>query len=281
MEAVDWNSFYVRGVPSLVTSCFRAFDLHQRIAFSDQAPVQASYNDIDRSNPTMSVMNVGVGNLQLYPFTTLVAVILHELGHYFCFRSPEWDMIESYSVHKQIELLADFVAGAAYARMEPSQAQITEIVRGQCNELERPSNEDKLRHRAARAKVQPHSAKISLNAKQLARVNGKADFFVLRDWRVEPLANNALIGTMPTENRSENKCSTEHRRTIDFLSMAAAVSSWRTFGDRPATESHGTPAERYDAFSLGYEIAMGDQHHVPRVLAKSLVEGINYLKIGR
>jgi hypothetical protein len=183
-------------------------------------------------------------------------------------------MIESYSVQKQIELLADFMAGAAFARMEPLKPRITERVTGQCADLILTRRTSDL----GRHKGPPGRA--VLNPRRLGRGNGKTEFLVLRNWRVEPLANNALIGTMPEDDPTETKCSTSHPRTLDFLAMAAAVSTWRTFGDRPATESHGTPAERYDAFSLGYETAMGDAAHTPAPLSTALRDGIRYLEIG-
>lgn len=277
LQEIDWTTFYISDVPKLVSGCFNAYSLQQRIKFSDQAPLQASLNDIDEESPASSEIRIGVGNLALFPYSTLVAVILHELGHFYCWRSAQWETISSYAGQKRIELLADFMAGAAYARMEPTHLQISERVSGQCSEINLPwvSAPKRPMRQPSRA-----AGRLALDPRRLGRMDGKAEFFVLRGGRVSPLQNNALIGTSPEEDPQETRCTTTQQRSLDFLAMAGAVSSWRTFGDRPATESHGTPAQRHEAFSLGYETARADQNHTPAALATSLSRGMKYLSIG-
>lgn len=259
-------------------ACFRAYGMRQRIAFSDEAPLQASFNDIDFDHPASSQICVGIGNLGLYPYSTIVAVILHELGHQYCCGSDRWDLISSMAEPKRIELLADFMAGAAFARMEPRELRLTERVDGQCDgrtgsPLGGPPGGSPTRP--------PPKDRVLLDPRRLARVDGRAQFFVLKDWRVEPLASAALIGAMPEEITTGGACATRHVRRLDFLALAGAVSSWRTFGDLPATESHGTASERYDAFSLGYETAAVDRDRVDDLLRTALTRGMRYLEIGK
>lgn len=251
VAAINWNAFFLGNVRTLLSQCFSAYGLTQRVFFTDQAPLQASYNFIDRGNVTASRICIGVGNLAVYPYSTLIAVMLHELGHYFSYRSVHWEAIQSNAQPKQIELLADFLAGAAFARMERRKLTVIERVAGQCGELNLPW----FSTGARAAPAQRASNAIVLNPRKLVEAGkGKAQFEVLRpDGSIERLENYALIGTMPDEDPAEIKCITTHTRTLNFLAMVAAVSTWRTFGDRPDTESHGSPNERYDAFSSGYQ----------------------------
>jgi hypothetical protein len=270
--AIDWDAFFIGDVRELLSQCFRAYGASQRVFFTDQAPLQASFNHIDPDDVAASRICIGVGNLGLYPYCTLIAVILHELGHYFSYRSRQWPTIEASAEHKQIELLADYLAGAAFARMEGRNLKVAERVFGQCSELILPW----LPSRTRPAPIRRRSNAVVLDPRKLVDVGqGKVKFDVLRpDGMVEPLESYAMIGTMPDEDPFETKCMATHDRSLNFLAMVGAVSTWRTFGDRPETESHGSPVERYDAFSFGYT---GGRRGRP--LKESLIAGMSYLRI--
>lgn len=269
---IDWSKFYIGNVPSLLTQCFQAYGLSQPVMFTDEAPLQASYNTIDPSVTPSANMCVGLGNLGLYPFATLVAVILHELGHNLSCQSKWWDSIQSTASQKQVELLADFLAGAAFADMERRGVTVTERVSGQCSELVLPWM---AKPRAESPKPTAFPKAVLNPRRLLTGGQGQAQFDVLRgDGTIEALPSYAMIGTMPDEDPSEQKCMTDHSRKVDFLAMVGAVSSWRTFGDRPDTDSHGSPSERYNAFSQGYA-----QRRPASPLIKSIPSGAKFLEI--
>lgn len=270
--AIDWDAFFIGDVRKLLSQCFNAYGASQQVFFTDQAPLQASYNHIDPDDVAASRICIGVGNLGLYPYSTLIAVVLHELGHSFSYRSRKWATIQASAGPKQIELLADFLAGAAFARMEDRNLKVIERVSGQCSELSLPWMPPPTRP----ALVGRRPNAVVLNPRKLINAGqGKVKFEVLRsDGTVEPLESYAMIGTMPDEDPSETNCVTVHNRSLNFLAMVGAVSTWRTFGDRPETESHGSPVERYNAFSLGYR---GSRRKRP--LEESLIAGMSYLQI--
>ncbi len=282
MDEIDWQDFYLDDVPSLFARCCDAMGVQQAVRFSDELPIQASWNSVSPDDPNNPNMYVGVGNLEGYPFSSLIAVMLHELGHIFSFRSKNYDAIVSKSVKRQRELLADVMAGAAYARMEEAGLSTREMVRGQCSIITLPGD-DAVAPSDAADPAKPTSTvgmaqKFELNARRLVSTRASAaQFEVLRaNKTIEPLQNYSMIGETPDEDPSGTKCTTVHDRAVDFVAMVAAVSSWRTFGDLPdAEESHGSPSERYQAFSLGYNV----RREGKRSLDDCLEIGVKHLGI--
>lgn len=269
MDQIDWQDFYLDDVPSLFERCCDAMGVKQTVRFTDELPIQASWNSVSPDDPDNPEMYVGVGNLEGYPFSSLIAVMLHELGHIFSFRSKSYDAIVSKSVKRQRELLADVMAGAAYAKMEEAGLSTREMVHGQCSVITLPGDNDAALSDQADA-TKPSSAggktqKFGLNSRRLVSTRASAaQFKVLRaNKTIEALQNYSMIGETPDEDPSGTKCSTVHDRAVDFVAMVAAVSSWRTFGDLPdAEESHGSPSERYQAFSLGYNVRRKDSRNL-------------------
>lgn len=269
MDEIDWQDFYLDDVPSLFERCCDAMGVKQTVRFTDELPIQASWNSVSPDDPDNPEMYVGVGNLEGYPFSSLIAVMLHELGHIFSFRSKSYDAIVSKSVKRQRELLADVMAGAAYAKMEEAGLSTREMVHGQCSVITLPGDDDAALSDQADA-TKPSSAggktqKFELNSRRLVSTRASAaQFKVLRaNKTIEALQNYSMIGETPDEDPSGTRCSTVHDRAVDFVAMVAAVSSWRTFGDLPdAEESHGSPSERYQAFSLGYNVRRKDNRNL-------------------
>lgn len=259
IDQIDWQSFYLGDVPSLFAKCCEAMGVKQTVRFSDELPIQASWNSLSPDDPDNPRMYLGVGNLEAYPFSSLIAVILHELGHIFSFRSKSYPAIVANSVKRQRELLADVMAGAAYAKMEDAGLSTREMVRGQCSIIRLPTDNDVVTPSPDDVDdpllKTPGPDQTPLNPRRLLSSRlAEAKFEVLReDGKIEPLQNYSMIGETPDEDPSGMTCFTIHDRSIDFVAMVAAVSSWRTFGDLPdAEESHGSPSERYQAFSHGY-----------------------------
>jgi hypothetical protein len=276
--SISWQDFYLSEVPFLYAKCCDAMGIVQSIFFSDELPIQASWNSVSTEDPNNPRMYVGVGNLEAYPFSSLVAVILHELGHIFTFRSSRYAFIFSRSVKRQQELLADVMAGAAFARMETASLLTKETVRGQCSTIDFANSGNAASAQAAKRLRDKQPTKIELNARKLITKRiSTAQFQVLRENdAIETLSNYSMIGETPDEDPTGSKCLTTHNRSIDFVSMVAAVSSWRTFGDLPdAEESHGSPSERYRAFSLGYSVYRENK----RSLADCLEIGLKHLNI--
>ncbi|MQW85985.1 hypothetical protein [Sinorhizobium saheli] len=282
LDEVDWQNFHLDSVPTLFSKCCEAMGVRQIVRFSDDLPIQASWNSVSPDDPDNPRMYIGVGNLAAYPFSSLIAVILHELGHIFCYRSNLYQRIVANSVKRQRELLADMVAGGAYAKMENAGLSISELVRGQCSTIELPSNNVWAEEHSPSTRREvlgtTSPGKATLNTRRLLQSReSRAQFKVLRSTgTIEELQNNAMIGETPEEDPDGTRCFTKHDRSIDFVAMVAAVSSWRTFGDLPdAGESHGSPRERYEAFSFGYDVCRGNE----RTLDDCLSQGVGWQRI--
>jgi hypothetical protein len=247
---IDWETFWLSDVPELYGACCRAMGINQQIFFTDDIPIQASWNSISPDDPHNPRMYVGVGNLEAYPFSTLIAVILHELGHVFCYRTANYNRLVSKSVKRQRELIADVVAGGAFAKMEKLGVTTQEQVRGQCSTLEVSDIRKEVN-------LTFNDKKTFLSARKLIdKRTNTATFSVQRaDGRVEILENFSMIGETPEPEVERARCVTVHERSVDFVAMISAVSSWRTFGDLPdSEESHGSPRERFNAFAFGYHM---------------------------
>lgn len=282
IDRIDWQRFYLPDVPSLFSKCCEAMGVKQTARFSDDLPIQASWNSLNPDDPDNPRMYLGVGNLEAYPFSSLIAVILHELGHIFSYRSKHYPAIVAKSVKRQRELLADVMAGAAYAKMEDAGLSTREVVRGQCSIIRLPTDDDVATPSPDGADdpflKNPGAELISLNPRRLlSSRQAEAKFEVLREnQKIETLPNYSMIGETPDEDPSGMTCFTIHDRSVDFVAMVAAVSSWRTFGDLPdAEESHGSPSERYQAFSNGYN----GQREGNRSLDEILSLGLEHLGV--
>lgn len=276
LHEVDWASFWLNEVPEIYSACCRAYGIAQEVFFSDELPVQASWNSVHSDDPSRPRMYIGVGNLEAYPFSTLIAVILHELGHIFCFRAKNYKKIVSNSVRRQRELLADVIAGAVFAKMEGLGIATKESVQAQCSVIELPWEESSMAMGGSFSG--PKKNGMKLNSRRLLEIRMSAPAFkVLRpNGKVETIENYGMIGETPQEGPHQSRCVTVHRRSVDFVAMVAAVSSWRTFGDLPDEgESHGSPSERYNAFSFGYKMFKSRRQSLNQCLAA----GIEYVGI--
>lgn len=279
IEDVDWASFYLADVPDLFHKCCTAMGINQAISFSDELPLQASWNSLNQDDPENPRMYIGIGNLEAFPFASLIAVILHELGHIFCYRSEKYDAILANSMKRQRELLVDVLAGGGFAKMEAMDFTVMETVWGQCSQIEMPINGTWIDGEAYSPPAPEQTTnKPRLDARRLtSNAGGVANFKVLRpDGSVEPLHNYGMIGQTPDEDPDRKRCLTRHDRAVDFMSMVGAASGWRTFGDLPnEVESHGSQRDRHEAFTFGYDMCKGNM----RPLSECLTEGSKWLGV--
>lgn len=250
LSEVNWNGFHVANFPLILEQCHQAIGFSQSINFTDDLSLHESWNSIDPDDPSDAIMFVGVGNLEVFPPETLIAVLLHEFAHAFSSRLPGFWSVKAQNPSRKIELLADVVAGGAFAIIQKAGLGLEEIVRGRCANVATSNVNNAWVPMDELALAEP--AGVSLDTEKTVEKDlGIAKFKLLRaDGTIEDVRPNNSVGPQ-SEDRSE--CFSTELHSIDFSAMVAAASAWRTFGDVSLQEqSHGTSEERFKAFSLGY-----------------------------